>query len=70
VNDPAETAPAAKPLLLNARRAAAALSISPRLLWQLTKDGQVPHVRIARRVLYDPADLRAWIEARKVKEST
>lgn len=59
---PAGTNP---PLLLDARSAAAALSISPRKLWELTSIGEVPCIRIGRRVLYDPVDLREWIQRRK-----
>ncbi|MBL7141308.1 MAG: helix-turn-helix domain-containing protein [Planctomycetes bacterium] len=54
-----------KPLLLNAKQTAAALGISPRKLWELTNRGEAPCVRIGRRVLYDPRDLAAWIDAQK-----
>src|SRR6266851_8989231 len=37
------------PLALRPREAAKALGISPRLLWQLTKDGHVPCVRVRSR---------------------
>jgi excisionase family DNA binding protein len=50
-----------EPMLLTARQAARALSISERTLWSLTKSGQIPAVRIGRAVRYDPADLRRWI---------
>jgi len=53
------------PLLLDAQETARALHISPRLLWRLSKDNQIPHVRIGRRVLYDPKDLDVWIAAHK-----
>lgn len=53
------------PLALRPREAAKALGISPRLLWQLTKDGQIPCVRVGsgkrRAVLYPLADLQAWL---------
>jgi excisionase family DNA binding protein len=53
------------PLALRPRDAAKALSISPRLLWQLTHDGHIPCVRIGngrrRTVLYPVADLQAWL---------
>jgi excisionase family DNA binding protein len=53
------------PLALRPREAAKALGISPRLLWQLTKDGHVPCVRIGsgkrKTVLYPVADLQAWL---------
>ena len=53
------------PLALRPREAAKALGISPRLLWQLTKDGHVPCVRVGsgkrRTVLYPVAELQAWL---------
>jgi excisionase family DNA binding protein len=52
-------------VLLTARQAARALAISERKLWELTKQGQIPHVRVGRAVRYRPADLDAWAEARK-----
>jgi predicted site-specific integrase-resolvase len=53
------------PLALRPREAAKALNISPRLLWQLTKDGQVPCVRVGsgkrQTVLYPLVALQAWL---------
>jgi excisionase family DNA binding protein len=53
------------PLALRPREAAKALGISPRLLWQLTKDGRIPCVWIGgtkrKTVLYPLADLQAWL---------
>jgi excisionase family DNA binding protein len=57
--------PAATPLLVDARTAAAMLTISERTLWQLAHDGELPTVRIGRAVRYDPRDLRDLIERRK-----
>ncbi|MEO2030479.1 MAG: helix-turn-helix domain-containing protein [Planctomycetaceae bacterium] len=54
-----------QPLALRPREAAKALGISPRLLWQLTRDGILPCVRVGngsrRPVLYPTADLQAWL---------
>jgi excisionase family DNA binding protein len=50
-----------EPLLLTAREAAAALRISERSLWGLTRHGEVRAVRIGRAVRYDPRDLREYI---------
>jgi excisionase family DNA binding protein len=58
-----ETAP--DRLLLTPRQAAAALSISERTLWQLTRDRALPCVRIGRSVRYARNDLLAFIEGRK-----
>lgn len=52
-------------LLIDARDAARRLGVSPRTLWQLTKDGEVACVRVRQRVLYDPADLTAFIRANR-----
>ena len=52
-------------LLLSARDASKALSICERTLWGMTKRGEIPCVRCGRRVLYDPNDLRQWIDRQK-----
>jgi excisionase family DNA binding protein len=61
------------PLALRPREAAKALGISPRLLWQLTKDGRIPCVQIGgtkrRTVLYPLAELQAWL-SRKAATTT
>ena len=53
------------PLALRPREAAKALGISPRLLWQLTKDGHIPCVRVGsgtrKTVLYPVAELQVWL---------
>ena len=53
------------PLLLSAPDAAKVLSIGQRKLWELTNCRQIQCVRVGRRVLYDPHDLRAWIDKQK-----
>ncbi len=52
--------------LLNNEDAAAMLGISPYSLRGKVLRREVPFVKIGRRVLFDPADLRAFIEAAKV----
>ncbi len=56
------------PLALRPREAAVALGISPRLLWQLTHDGEIPCVRIGtgqrKSVLYPTAVLKDWLTKR------
>jgi excisionase family DNA binding protein len=53
------------PLALRPREAARALGISARHLWQLTKDGCVPCVRVGsgkrKTVLYPLVELQAWL---------
>jgi len=53
------------PLALRPREAAKALSVSPRTLWEWTRTGVVPCVRIGsgkrQTVLYPLVDLQAWL---------
>ena len=65
-NVPTGNGPAALPnLLLRPRDAARALAVSERTLWELTRRGVIPCVRLGRAVRYDPGDLRAFIEEQK-----
>lgn len=48
------------PFLVKAREAAHLLSISPRLLWELTNRGAIPCVRINRSVRYSIAALQMF----------
>ena len=53
------------PMLLVGRKVAAEmLSISERFLFTLTRNGEVAHVRLRRRVLYSPTELAQWVEQR------
>jgi hypothetical protein len=56
------------PLALRPREAAKALGISPRLLWQLTKDGQIPCARVGagkrKSILYSVTELQSWLAER------
>ena len=58
------------PLALRPREAAKALGISPRHLWQMTKDGKIPCVRIGggkrKTVLYPFTELQAWLTRQAV----
>lgn len=52
-------------LLIDAGKAANMLSISKRSLWSMAQTGELPSVRFGRRVLFDPADLKAWVARKK-----
>ena len=54
-------------LSLRAPEAAAALGISARKLWELTKCGEVPHVKLGSSVLYPIDGLRVWL-SRNLKD--
>ncbi|HEY1685902.1 MAG TPA: helix-turn-helix domain-containing protein [Tepidisphaeraceae bacterium] len=47
-------------ILVDTREAARRLAISPRTLWQLTKNRIVPSLKIGKCVRYRAADLDDW----------
>jgi len=51
-------------LALRPPEAAQALGISERLLWDMTKRGEVPHLRMGRAVVYPVAALDRWLAER------
>lgn len=56
------TSPTSERLALRPREAAKVLGISPRYLWQLTKDGIIPCVRLGPRVVLYPLEgLKNWL---------
>lgn len=52
-------------LLVDERKAAQMLAISPRKLWGLRASGEIAFCRIGRCIRYAIADLADWIEAKK-----
>lgn len=60
-------APSTPVLALRPRAAAKALGIGERLLWTLTKSGEIPHARIRKAVVYPVDQLREYLR-RKTKE--
>jgi excisionase family DNA binding protein len=48
--------------LIGAKDAAHLLGIGVRLLWSLTNEGKIPHVRVRTRVLYRPEQLEEYIQ--------
>jgi predicted DNA-binding transcriptional regulator AlpA len=56
-------------LLVNSRKAAAALSISEKTLWSRTAPrGSIPCVRIGSAVRYSVAALERWIAEREAAQ--
>jgi excisionase family DNA binding protein len=51
--------------LLSLAEARARTSLGRTYLWELTRSGQLPTVRIGRRVLIDERDLDAFIDAHR-----
>ena len=52
-------------LLLTPRQAAAALQLSERTLWELSRRGEIKRLKINSSVRYDLKDLEEFIEAKK-----
>ena len=65
---PHPNAPA--PRLLSQQEAAAYLGISYWTLRDLTFRGEVPHVKIGRRILVDRLDLDAYLDRVKIREGS
>ena len=55
------------PLALRPKDAARALGIGQRKLWELTKAGEIPHVKIGTCTLYPVDELRAWLSSQAQK---
>jgi hypothetical protein len=55
------------PLLLRKAEAAKLLGNMPHsTLEKMTSQRQIPHLKIGHAVYYDVADLRGWIDAKKI----
>ena len=48
--------------LLTAKQVSESLSLPLQRIYELTRNGTLPHVRIFRQVRYSPDALRQWIE--------
>ena len=53
--------------LLNIEEAAALLNISVKSIYGLTCAKRIPYVKIGSRVLFDPDEIKAWVEGQKIK---
>ncbi|MEX2214983.1 MAG: helix-turn-helix domain-containing protein [Phycisphaeraceae bacterium] len=51
-------------LVLSRKEAAEALRISERKLWSMTASGDIPHLKVGRRVVYPKLQLMQWIADR------
>lgn len=56
-------------LLLTSREAARALSICEKTLWTMTRNGEIPVIRIGRAVRYPLDGLKEWIRKSCEKSS-
>ena len=58
------------PMLLTLRQTAELLGLSERTVWTLQKREGLRSVKIGKSLRFDPADIRAWIDARKQSGNT
>lgn len=59
-----EQAAAVPQLALRPKDAARSLGVGARMLWTMTASGQIPHVRLGRRILYPLRELQDWLTKR------
>lgn len=57
----------AEPLAIDIDDASRLLRLSPRTVHKLTRNHELPHIRVGRRVLYTVAELREWLASRTVE---
>jgi len=62
---PEAVTPATEPILLDIKGAARALSSSVWAVRALIWDQKIPYIRLGRKFLIDPADLREFIRREK-----
>ena len=55
--------------LLNVREAAERLRLSVGTLYRLTSQKRITFYKVGQRVLFDPADLETWVQARRVDQT-
>ena len=53
------------PFLVDEREAARLMGVCAKTLYNLRKGSELPFVSIGTRIMYDPADLRRFIERKK-----
>jgi excisionase family DNA binding protein len=59
-----ETATTTTKLAMSAEEVCGALGVSPRTLRTWTKAGEIPAMKVGRRVLYPVDQLKQWMEVR------
>ncbi|MBT3275165.1 MAG: helix-turn-helix domain-containing protein [Spirochaetales bacterium] len=56
--------------LLTVAEIADEMSVSPKLIYRLTKQNEIPHIRIASTIRFDPAAISEWLRAQSVEKIT
>lgn len=64
---PTDTPGELRPLALRPKQAAAVLNIGETLLWSLTNQKLIPHIKVGKCTLYPVAALEAWLAEQAAK---
>jgi excisionase family DNA binding protein len=56
-----------EPIQVGPREAARLLGLGERKLWELTKSGDIPHIKVGRLVRYRIASLKRWSREQEVR---
>jgi excisionase family DNA binding protein len=54
------------PVLWDVAEAAAFLKTTVQGIYKLVERRSIPHVRLGRRLLFDPSEIRAWVDRHRV----
>lgn len=61
LNQPERMAPTTPCLAMRPKEAARALGIGERLLWSMTNQGLIPHLRLGKAIVYPIDSLQTWL---------
>jgi excisionase family DNA binding protein len=61
--------PQTEPLLLSLSETAKQLNICERTVWTLVHSGELPHVRVGRRVLVSRTAMESWISTKQTNST-
>lgn len=62
--------PQSDPLAVDVHEVARITSLSPRTIWKLTASGELPSLRVGRRVLYRVESVRTFLAQREQRKHT
>lgn len=67
MNGLAEAGPVTTAMLWNIRQLAEATGLSVYTIYTWVSQRKIPYVKVGKRVMFDPVEIRHWIEEHKVR---